>query len=299
MTQLALQNEILSCLWSKDLKNHIAKTAYTFSDTEFLGIVYHFSPTYDERLHLLRLLSDHAPSVSAHAQRCIEWQRELLSSFRHIGENEVYELQIKESQEEIEERFLCASYETALNMIDGYYKEYDFTSETEFVRYTIVKRKVLQPAQAFCPDTLGVCVLGAGKKLLSVDMESDKTENGPCCHICCECQNPCVQDIDVCFPAFVPDRAPVRYRLTDGSLHYGVHLSCSGDEPADVLYIVPLERPDTCGSGANWADLWHEHIPGPNVEIISVSSLPEAIQCSYHAFLSWLDKQESLENWYL
>ncbi|MBE6932717.1 MAG: hypothetical protein E7464_05005 [Ruminococcaceae bacterium] len=293
MTQLALQNEILSCLWSKDLKNHITKTAYTFSDTELLGIAYHFAPTYDVRLHLLQLLADHAPSVSAHAQRCIEWQKELLSSFRHIGENEVYELQIKESPEEIEERFLCASYETALTMIDGYYKEYDFTSETESARYTIVKRKVLQPNQVFCDDSLGVCILGAEKKLISVDGRPGETENGPCCHSCCECQNPCVQDIDVCFPSFVADRSPVRYRQKDGSLHYGVHLSCGGDEPSDVLYIVPLQRPNACGFDAKWADLWHEHISGPNVEIIPVSSLPEALQNSYHAFLDWLDTQES------
>lgn len=69
-----LQKEIISCIWSKGLKKHIAQTHYSFNETELLDIAYHFSPTFDERLRLLQLLTEHAPDVSKHAAQCIAWQ---------------------------------------------------------------------------------------------------------------------------------------------------------------------------------------------------------------------------------
>ena len=56
VNQQQLQQEILSCVWSTDLKNYIKEHSYIFSSTELLSIAYRFAPTYNERLRLLQLL---------------------------------------------------------------------------------------------------------------------------------------------------------------------------------------------------------------------------------------------------
>ena len=60
MKQQQLQEEILTCIWSTDLKQYIAEHNYAFSSTELLSIAYHYAPTYAERLRLLQLLADYA-----------------------------------------------------------------------------------------------------------------------------------------------------------------------------------------------------------------------------------------------
>ena len=96
MNKQQLQQEILSCVWSTGFRKYIKEHNYIFTSTELLSIAYHFAPTYNERLRLLQLLADQAPGVSGLAARCICFQKECLEQFCRHGENEVYELRIKD-----------------------------------------------------------------------------------------------------------------------------------------------------------------------------------------------------------
>jgi hypothetical protein len=286
-----LQNEIISCIWSRALKTHIAEKGYTFTDEELLGIAFHFAPTFDERLRLLQLLAAFAPSVSDHASRCIDWQTKSLQQFRQSADHEIYELRIKDEPDAYEERYLCASFDIALEMIDQFYQEYDFATETPQARYVIEKRKILQPGQTFCEDSLGECVLAAGKVLISVDPSPEESENGRCCHSCVDCATSCVLNLDVCFPAFIPDRSPVMYLLPDGSTHYGILLALQEPEIIEACYIIPLDcemmkhkRYDKA-----WGYHWHEHIPCPYVEPVQETALTPELLESYQSFVTWLE----------
>ena len=177
MNQQQLQQQILSCIWSTDLKNYIKEHNYIFTSTELLSIAYHFAPTYAERLRLLQLLADYAPDVSEFAAQCVSFQNECLERFCQHGENEVYELRIKDDPDAYEERYLCDSYQTALDMIDGFDRKYDFATEKDTAHYVITKRKVLQSTDAFQEDELQACELGAGKVLISAEIWRD--ENDP------------------------------------------------------------------------------------------------------------------------
>ena len=54
---MELQKEILSCLWSEDLKRHIEETGFRFSQEDLLAIAYLFAPSFAERLRLLELVA--------------------------------------------------------------------------------------------------------------------------------------------------------------------------------------------------------------------------------------------------
>lgn len=292
MTHRELQKEFLQCIWSDDLRRHLEEIDYSFTERELLGIGYRFAPTYDRRLELLQLLVDHAPGISEHAGRCIELQKRYLRLFCQSRADAVYELQIKDFQDDSEEQYLCADWETALEMIDGFRAAYECT-EMETTRYTIVKRKILHPGEAFREDKLGTCVLGPGKVILNVDYETEETENGPCCHSCLDCKQPCILDIDVCFPQCIPSGGAAVYRLPDGSEHYGVVLLADENlrEPTETVYLIPLDGEMLSGRDYEdqWGFHWHEHIPGPDVRAVDPDTLPPKLKENYCAFRAWLD----------
>lgn len=280
MDQQQLQEEILSCIWSADLKKHIKEHSCIFTSAELLSIAYHFAPTYSERLRLLQLLADYAPDVSEFACHCVRFQNACLEQFCQHGDNEVYELRIQDDPDAYEERYLCASYQTALDMIDGFYREYDFLPEKDTVRYVIAKRKVLQAADAFQEDELQTCVLGAGKVLISAEIW--RQENDPKDEI---------EDVE--FPAFIPFLSAVRYKKADNRICRGV---CLADDalPSDSCYVIPLddEMLKSRDYEKRWGYHWHEHIPGPNIEVFPVEDLTDEERSNYFAFVEFWKKRE-------
>lgn len=280
MNKQLLQREVLSCVWSADLRSYVTEHDHTFSNAALLSIAYHFAPNYDERLRLLRLLADHAPDVSELAAQCVRFQQECLERFCQRGENEVYELRIQDDPEAYEERYLCASYQTALDMIDGYYREYDFISEQDTVRYVITKRKVLQPTDAFQEDEVQECILGPGKVVLSAE-------------IWCNENDPKNTLAAVEYPNFIPHLSAVRFQKEDHTIGRGVCL-VGGIGLTDAFYVIPLDN-EILRSRAyedHLGDHWHEHIPGPCVEVCPVGDLTEEEKSDYLAFVAYWKQQE-------
>lgn len=101
----------------------------------------------------------------------------------------------------------------------------------------------------------------------------------------------CIANTDVSFPAFIPDRSPVKYRLSDGSLNYGVYFCFYQSETEDYCYIIPLDSGmlEERSYDKYWSGHWHEHIPAPFVEVISVNELNSEHRESYRAFIEWPD----------
>ena len=293
MDKLQIQDEIVSCLWSKDLKEHIQEKKYFFSEKQLLLIAYQFAPTYENRLQLLSLLRESFQSISEHAAKCILWQEKKLRLFRDDDPNAVYELRIKTEPDASEERYLCASFEAALDVIDGFYKHYN-EEETESVRYWISKRRIIQDGEPFCEDELGECVLGRGKTILSVDFYTEEKENGTCDCRCLDCKDMSVECEEVCFPTFIPNHSAVRYLMSDGSVHFG--FSFGIDDLCDRVYIIPLDGEMLEGRAydAHWGYHWHEHIQSPYVESVDPDTLPDRLKENFYAFLKYAKSQNDL-----
>lgn len=294
-----VQKEIISCLCSEDLRRYIEETGFRFSEEDLLSIAYQFAPSFDKRLRLLDLVARNCPSVSEHAEKCIVWQKKCLAHFLSHDTNHIYELRIIDdpsNRHSYEERYLCESYEAALEMIDGYYREYDFAPEQPTVRYTIAKRRILRKGQPFREDDCGEAILSAGKVLVSVDNIPNETEFGPCVDECVGCTKPCIHNMEAAFPYFLPSPSPVRYRLSNGQEDYGVHLHLNGIGLGTELYIIPLdsEMMHNRDFDTRWGGHWHQHIPAPYVLALSPDALPEKLRENYAAFTAWWDARPEL-----
>jgi len=290
-----VQKEVMDCLWSEDLKRHIAQTGFRFSEENLLIIAYKFAPTFAERIRLLGLITESCPAVADHAQKCIDYQNKCLACFIEHSPDRIFELRIRDDPSDpqrYEDRFLCESYDAALEMIDKYYEEYDFAPEAPTVRYTITKRCILKKGEAFRPDHCGEAILGAGKVLISVEDIPGENELGPCPDNCMDCHLPCMCNQEAAFPNFLPRQSPVQYRLPDGSIHYGIDLSYMWEGPLSEFYVIPLDMDGmkNLNFETQWDSLWHEHIPVPNARAVSLADLPENLRDIYLAFAPWVEK---------
>lgn len=265
MNKIDIQQQIVSRFWSESLKKHIAETGHVFSDEELLGLVWHFVPEYQERLRLFELIAKHIPAVSEHARLCMDFMETSLARFKQYGAGEVYELRITD-QDDLEERYLCDSFETALKMIDGFWEEYDFSHETPTTEYTIVKRSILRADDSFREDELGRCELGPGKVLLSAEVDEVSCEYRPCDGNCMECEKTLAFCMDILFPPFLPNLSLVKYRNL-GKIEYGITFEPRRNNLADSVYIMPL-------GGRTDPDWWdHDHVYHPYVDIASEEEL--------------------------
>ena len=287
-----LQNEICACLWSATLKTKLRECGHCFNELELLSIAYNYAPTFEEQLRLMQLLADHGTAEADHAARCIAWQQESLEAFKRKNEHELYELRIKDDPDDWEERYLCASFDAAMEMIHKFRLEYDFASETELTRYVIQKRIIFQTGQPFSEDGLEECIYGPKNTLISVESPRNFSENGPCPPTCVGCANPCIMYTDVCFPPFIEHCSPVRYRTYEEKIKYGINLSYGRTEHFDSCLIIPMDE-DTVHQ-CSFDDLYigrvHQHILCPNVEAVAFEDLDEPRQEFYRAFTAWMDE---------
>lgn len=295
MDHKTLQAEILSCsIPAKSLIAKIEALDHTFTHTDLLSIAFHHAPTLDEQFRLLQLLADHAPQVSDHAKKCISWQKNNLKRMQTQDPGTIYELRIKTDPDAYEERYLCSTYEAALEMIDKYHEEYsDFIDNPSQANYFISKRKVHSPGQPFCEDRIQECTLSYGKVLTSVDSLPGDTEYGPdTCKSCCmDCKIRCISEIEVCYPSAVADRAPIRYLSGKGQWEYGIHLNFDRSQWGYEYYVIPFDGSMLSEKNYDqwWGGHWHEHIPFPLGEEVSVDELSPEHRNRYEAFLLWLN----------
>lgn len=269
MDKNTIQQQIISRFWSESLKKHIAQTGHVFSDEELLGLVWQFVPEYQERLRLFGLIAEHIPAVSEHARLCINLMETSLSRFQQCGAGEVYELRITD-QDDPEERYLCDSYDTALQMIDKFWEEYDFCHETPTTEYAIVKRNILRVNEAFREDELGRCELGPGKVLLQAEMDDWRNcEPRPCDGNCVACEKTLASCMDILFPPFLPNLSLVKYRHLGNKIEYGFTFEPRRNDLADSVFIMPF-------GGRTDPDWWdHDHVSHPYVDIALEEELTE------------------------
>lgn len=293
MDHKTLQAEILSCIPAKSLIAKIETLGHSFTERDLLTIAFHYAPTFGEQLRLLNLLADHAPQVSDHAKKCISWQKNNLKRMQTQDPGTIYELRIKTDPDAYEERYLCSTYEATLEMIDKFHEEYeDVIDHPSQTKYTIEKRKVHSLGQPFCEDQIQECSLSYGKVLASVDSIVGDTEHGPCtCENCTDCKTDCILDNEVCFPRAVADRAPIRYLRSKGHWEYGIHLSFDRSQWGYEYYVIPFEGSMLSEKNYDqwWGGHWHEHIPFPLGEEVSVDELSPEHRNRYEAFLLWLN----------
>ncbi len=284
-----LQETMTGLFRSESLKKKIYETSHTFSAEECLSIIYRYAKDFDERIVLWTVLEKAAPSVSERAEKCINWQFDELDMLKKCGEGEVYELHIKETPSSYDERYLCTSFDAALDAIDAFYKEYDFAEKCPETRYWIVKRKLYGGKNdIFDEDFLGECTLDVHKNIIDITPVSG-TEYGECEYDCEECEHICAEHIEVLFPNFLERFSPVKYYDADGEEKYGI-MPLRANDLMDEYYIVPLDIPIDDKCDPEESCFWcHEHILPPFIEKITVDELPEDVKERYFSVRKYFE----------
>lgn len=290
MTYQEIQDKIVSTFWSEGLKKHIRETGYVFPPEDLLAVIYQHIHDFEERMKYFQLTADHVPEASEHAKQIIAWERRRLEDFCRLNPGEVYELRVSDEPGGEETNFLCGDFDTAVALIDRYYEWFDWLVETERSRYSILRRRLLTASERSYDDVLGSCDLLPGKRINRV-WYGGKSELPDCTENCAKCHQQCVANQEAEYPNFLPENSPVRYRLPDGTVHFGVTLKQMSTE--SLVYIIPLH--ETMIANRDYSQFCvcheHEHIPFPDVDAVPCGELPSEFRENYDAFIAFLEKE--------
>ena len=290
MTYQEIQDMIVSTFWSEGLKKHIRETGYVFPPEDLLAVIYQHIHDFEERMKYFQLTADHVPEASEHAKQIIAWERRRLEDFCRLNPGEVYELRVSDEPGGEETNFLCGDFDTAVALIDRYYEWFDWLVETERSRYSILRRRLLTASERSYDDVLGSCDLLPGKRINRV-WYGGKSELPDCTENCAKCHQQCVANQEAEYPNFLPENSPVRYRLPDGTVHFGVTLKQMSTE--SLVYIIPLH--ETMIANRDYSQFCvcheHEHIPFPDVDAVPCGELPSEFRENYDAFIAFLEKE--------
>ncbi len=279
MNRKLMQDRIVALLPSQTLKKAIADQNYILREIDLVHTVWEYVPLLEDKLKFLNELS-FAKGIRASklARNVCAYLLAMRDEFLRNGPECVYELRIKSEPNSYEEKYICRSYEAALRMIDGFWKEYGHLSdaeEREQTIYHIVKRRILDAA--FQEDELGDCMLNGKLEVIYMD------------DYCVKMQDHGIQYRsmhDVLFPRCIADREPVRYMIPGRFPEYGiaVHLE-EGAAQVDEYYILKLNADSNFDWNEDTLFCAHEHIAPPYVELIPAEELPEEMRKNYYKFI--------------
>lgn len=259
---------------------------------ELCKIVCEYVEKYEDRLFLLNEMLSvvNDEELLTYLKFLIHEEEFELKAIQNDDTGYVYELHIKETPDSYDERYLCNSYQSALNMIDEFYKEYD-SDENESSRYEIVKRKIYDSrTDSFEEDFYGKCTLNYERKICEVFYHKPNNSIYDCDGFCFECDRLCIHNVSIKFPPFVGYKDLVRYIDYDGKVKFGVSL----DEPecqAEECYIIPLDCFALRYKNFEKAHDFHEHTPYPQVERANVDELCDEEAEAYKAYLVYLEEK--------
>ncbi len=286
-----LQNIVISLIKSDSLKKVIKQTEKIFEPIELVKIAFDYAESYDQRLNLLELIKINIREdcLKEYIEQLIEIQKELYIKFMRQDEKCVYELHIKETPTSHDERYLCDSYSSAIEMIDLFYEEYG-NDENQLTKYEIEKRRIFSSNGEFGEDYVGNCKLNYKREVREIDID-DVNSYTNICDGCCsdECEGLCVNNVDISFPRFAEDLDIVEYSDYSGKKHYGVYLEnmCVVKEEYSVIPLDCVAMKYNCFE----RDFYnHEHIKAPFVEKVDMDNIPDEIREVYKNYINYLEK---------
>ena len=273
----ALQAEVTAHFPSRALKQRLDDCRHLFSPEDLLYAIFQFAPTFEERIRLLTLLSEVSEDAAPHARLVIDWQNRLLEQFQTKEPGTVYEAQVLETPDTVEEtRWLCDSWDAAAEMIALYFREYPPQPEKPEPRRTIVKRRIMSaPVALRFDEEIGICYLGPGNTVTEVRVWGSSSEfdcegNCPGCE-----QSSCV---DLNFPIFPwqpKTGTPVCCITPRGRMGWtGYGVVWSDSESGCDCFVIPLY--ETWEEPADPSEVFHDHhhVPCPYVHELLPHELP-------------------------
>ncbi len=292
MNYVDFQKIVVEHIKSVSLKKAVEKEQTVFQPVELLKIIYDFVEKYDSRLFLLKTMLSVVDdeNICSYINFLIDELESGLQQLQCNVPDYVFELHIKNTPDAFDERYICKSFSSAVSLIDEFYNEYSLKPDVS-AKYEIVKRKVYDSDKdKFGEDFAGSCTLNRNKEICGMTVRSERNFHN-CDGMCFKCERLCMTNTDIRFPAFVGYKDLVRYRDTDGSIHYGVNWDNVGFQ-GEEGYIIPLDSFALMYRNFDKAHDFHKHIPYPFVDKAELSDLTDENRAVYNEYVAYLEKNE-------
>ena len=291
MDYIDFHNKVIQNLQSESLKNAINESGQIYVPIELFKIIYDYIDKYNNRINFLKdlaLIIDDE-KLKEYINYCVEWLSDKFVEFKRSSDDYIYELIIKETPETGSERFMCKSFSSALDLIDEYYKIYDFEPD-EQAFYEIIKHRVFTGSMDEVRDFSGSCVLDYQKNFCKVIFPNEP-DYYSCDGVCFECERQCITNVSIKFPDFIKYKDLVKYQSYNKCIKYGICLD-ELEYQGEDCYIVPLDCFALRYNKFEKAHDFHKHIPFPYIEKASETDLSNDNKKIYRDYLLYLDDKQ-------
>lgn len=280
-----LQKEITELIPSEDLKSKIKESGFVMDDRTLLITVLDCAPDFYSRIEYLEKLVSftQCKTAKAQAQNIIANQKYIHENFGNVDADTIFELHIKESPQDFDNRYLCKTYQDALNMINAFFEYYEFEPNV-FTRYKITKRHIL--SHKFSEDVCGEAEFLWNKSLYSMDDYKLRTEQ--CNGDCKNCEMYCLNPDGAIYPIFTSNGDLVKYKTNDGNQQYGVIIWFDNSTDSEYACIIPMNTPYMHYQDFGNAHHSHTHIKQTFIEKADYNTLPTELKEIYWEFSKYI-----------
>lgn len=287
MTRDRLKQRIVALVPEKELRSYIQEHDHPFSDGELVKMAYDLATTCEQRGELLGLCADVLGEAERAFAQSILQDIDRIKAVFHKSGSSVYELHIKETPHSYEERYLCSSYKSALDMIKWFCSEYHVTL-TECSDIGVCRRRIISVPQQYGEDYIAEVQLDCDLNetmYYAADISAGIHQDN-CGDDCSECTV-----LSLCrpveYPRLLSDGDIVRFR-NGFEFGYGVILHCGTADTTEEYYTVDLSA--QVFREKRFDELFdaHMHFMPYNVSRISIEELPGELKAICGMLLTYL-----------
>jgi len=290
----SLHDRIISMIPSSSLKEAIKAAEFHLSNEGMLVTAFRYAPDFNSRLEILKELEQGTSGeLKAYIARLIDTQYRMYEEFLSDSDGSIFEVHIKTAPDSYDERYLCSTYRSAIEIIPLFLQEYSCTPNIS-TRYTIVKRCFFSAENggAFSEDELGEIVLLPDLSVFSVNLYKYEHYAEECNGQCINCNRCCVSCYELLFPNFTNHGDVVSFSENiSGTKEYGIVYHFGAQQDSDC-YIIPIDSYVVRYRDFENIHNSHRHIPLPTVEKITVNELPDSLKEDYIACKAYFDEIE-------
>ncbi len=273
-----MQEKIVELIPSKSLKEYIKQNGIRFSPYQLMQLADDYARSYEERIALLTALEPDEETKPV-LQQLIENGKRELALFLAPESDTVYELRIQLNAQDYNENYFCKSFESAVQTVKAFLKEYECESElNEKSKICLTKWHMFsEDSIDFEKSDLGTLELNEKLEIKSAEYWG---ENGYTFTYPHECYD---------FSDFLSGYHPIQYEDYRGEVRcaISVPVKCYSVEEddreeliTDEAYVIPIDRKVDL-THDDFQFYYHEHVQATELELVHEEELSDFMRANY------------------
>lgn len=145
MNNINLEKQIIELIPSKTMRDAIKECEHKFTDLEYVQMVEEFAKSWHSKIDLLNKIKENIndKDIVSYIEAYVKSEINAYNKFIRTEENYVYDVIMDCISNHDEEKYLCVSIDSLMNVIDSYRENYkEVINEDDFKHIKIIKRKI-------------------------------------------------------------------------------------------------------------------------------------------------------------